>query len=344
MRSRTGEFVNDLERGNVVGKKVNSSDEPLENAVFGLFFSDCTEFTTNNAILTDTSDSEGNFGFENVTFGEYIVREIEAPTGYILSDESYTVTVNKDSNPVEIKAVNNEIRGNVTVTKIDEEYPNNKLSGAEFTVYSDMECTNEIAKLSETEKGIYTLSDLEFGEYFLKETVAPDGFIIDENVYPFSIVNDGETVEVSNTEVGEGFVNKPEEGSVEITKTDISTGELIPDCGIEILDKDGNVILQGRTDEKGVVTFEKLRTGEYFYREFDAPEGYILDETKYPFTISENGEIVKCEMTNTKLTENPPYTGDSSSDIIAWLMIGLAAVVGVCAFIGRKKKGDENEK
>ena len=114
--------------------------------------------------------------------------------------------------------------------------------------------------------------------------------------------------------------------------------------GAAVIDKDGNVIIQGRTDEKGVVTFEKLRTGEYFYREFDAPEGYILDETKYPFTIKENGEIVKCEMTNTKLTENPPYTGDNSSDIIAWLMIGIAAVVGACAFIGRKKKGDENEK
>ena len=339
-----GEFVNDLERGNVVGKKVNSSDEPLENAVFGLFFSDCTEFVSDNAIMTSTSDSEGNFGFENVTFGEYIVREIEAPTGYILSDESYAVTVNKDSNPVEIKAVNNEIRGNVTVTKIDEEYPDNKLSGAEFTVYSDEKCENKIGILTETEKGVYVLENLKFGEYFLKETVAPDGFIIDENVYPFSIVNDGETVEVSNTEAGEGFVNKPEEGSVEITKTDISTGELIPNCGIEILDKDGNVIIQSRTDEKGVVTFEKLRTGEYFYREFDAPEGYILDETKYPFTIKENGEIVKCEMTNTKLTENPPYTGDNSSNIIAWLMIGLAAVVGACAFIGRKKKGDENEK
>ncbi|MBQ8435438.1 MAG: LPXTG cell wall anchor domain-containing protein, partial [Oscillospiraceae bacterium] len=339
-----GEFVNDLERGNVVGSKVNSSDEPLENAVFGLFFSDCTEFTTDNAILTDTSDSEGNFGFENVPFGEYIVREIEAPTGYILSDESYAVTVNKDSNPVEIKAVNNEIRGNVTITKIDEEYPDNKLSGAEFTIYSDEKCENKIGILTETEKGVYVLENLQFGEYFLKETVAPDGFIIDENVYPFSIVNDGETVEVSNTEVGEGFVNEPEEGSVEITKTDISTGELIPNCGIEILDKDGNVILQGRTDEKGVVTFEKLRTGEYFYREFDAPEGYILDETKYPFTIKENGEIVKCEMTNTKLTENPPYTGDNSSDMIAWVMIGLAAVVGACVFIGRKKKGDENEK
>ena len=162
-------------------------------------------------------------------------------------------------------------------------------------------------KLSETEKGVYLLENLEYGKYFLKETVAPDGFIIDENIYPFSIENDGETIEISNTEVGKGFINKPEKGGVEITKTDISTGQLIPNCGIEILDKDGNV----------VVKFDMLRVGDYFYREFDAPDGYILDENSYPFTIKENGEIVKCQMTNTKIPHQPtPYTGDNSSDLL----------------------------
>lgn len=179
----------------------------------------------------------------------------------------------------------------------------------------------------------------------MKETVAPDGFIIDENVYPFSIENDGETIEISNTEVGKGFVNKPKKGSVEITKKDISTGELIPDCGIEILDKDGNVVVQGRTDENGIVTFDMLRVGDYFYREFDAPDGYILDENSYPFTIKENGEIVKCEMTNQKIPEQTtPYTGDNHSDLLAWIMIGLSLAIGSVLFICKKKKGGKNEK
>ena len=230
-------------------------------------------------------------------FGSYIVHEIEAPTGYILSDESYPVTVCEDGEIIEITAENVKIRGNVTLTKIDEEYPDNKLSGAEFTVYSDEKCENKIGVLTENEKGVYILENLEYGQYFLKETVAPDGFIIDENIYPFSIENDGETIEISNTEVGKGFINKPKKGSVEITKTDVSTGELIPDCGIEILDKDGNVVVQGRTDENGVVTFEKLRTGDYFYHEFDAPDGYILDENSYPFLLFRDdvGEMIQQE-------------------------------------------------
>ncbi len=339
-----GQFKNFLKRGTVKGIKVNEADEPLENALFGLFNTDCTEFTTDNAIMTSESDSKGEFGFEEVPYGSYIVREIAAPTGYVLSDESYPVTVSEDGETINIRTVNEEIRGNVIVTKIDEEYPDNRLSGAEFTVYSDEKCEVEVGKLLETQKGVYLLENLEYGKYFLKETVAPDGFIIDENVYPFDIENDGETVEISNTEVGKGFVNKPEKGSVEITKTDISTGELIPNCGIEILDKDGNVVVQGRTDENGVVTFDMLRVGDYFYREFDAPDGYILDENSYPFTIKENGEIVKCSMTNTKIPHQPtPYTGDNCSDLLAWIMVGLSLAIGSVLFIRRKKKGGKNE-
>ena len=340
-----GQFKNLLKRGTVKGIKVNEADEPLENALFGLFNADCEEFTADNAVMTSESDSKGEFGFEKVPFGSYIIREIEAPTGYVLSEESYPVTVSEDGEIINIRTVNEKIKGNVTVTKIDEEYPDNRLSGAEFTVYSDEKCETEIGKLSETEKGVYLLENLEYGKYFLKETVAPDGFIIDENVYPFSIENDGETVEISNTEVGKCFINKPKKGSVEITKTDISTGELIPDCGIEILDRDGNVVVQGRTDENGIVTFDMLRVGDYFYREFDAPDGYILDENSYPFTIKENGEIVKCEMTNQKIPEQTtPYTGDNGSDLLAWIMIGLSLAIGSVLFICKKKKGGKNEK
>ena len=339
-----GQFKNLLKRGTVKGIKVNEADEPLENALFGLFNTDCEEFTADNAIMTSESDSKGEFGFEEVPFGNYIVREIAAPEGYVLSDESYPVTVSENEETINIRTVNEKIKGNVTVTKIDEEYPDNRLSGAEFTVYSDEKCEIEVGKLSETQKGVYLLENLEYGKYFLKETAAPDSFIINENVYPFSIEKDGETIEISNTEVGKGFINKPEKGGVEITKTDISTGQLIPNCGIEILDKDGNVVVQGRTDENGVVTFEMLRVGDYFYREFDAPDGYILDENSYPFTIKENGEIVKCQMTNTKIPQQTtPYTGDNGSNLLAWIMIGLSLAIGSVLVIIRRKKGGKNE-
>ena len=104
-----GQFTNDLKRGKIEGIKVSESDEPLENALFGLFYTDCTEFTEENAIMTAKSDKQGKFEFTEIPYGEYIVCEIEAPTGYILSDESYPVTISEDGEIIEIIAVNKPI-------------------------------------------------------------------------------------------------------------------------------------------------------------------------------------------------------------------------------------------
>ncbi len=335
---------NHIIRGSVEGKKVSESDEPLANAIFGLFAVDCTKFTTENAYLTAISDENGRFSFENIPFGKYAIREIEAPVGYVLSNEIFEVEVMENGQVIEIVAENKLIRGNVSVTKIDEEYPENKLSGAEFTVYADEEGTREIGKLEEIDKGMYTFDNLEYGRYFLKETVAPDGFVLDENVYEFEILENGKTVEITNTEAGNGFANAPITGTAEITKKDVSDGKLIPDCGIEILSKDGNVIFRGRTDENGVATFEKLRYGEYFYREFDAPNGYILDETAYPFSITEDGEIIKCEMTNEKIptpyyNDSAPKTGDNFPMKACFAVIGSTLAMLISSVSKKKKRG-----
>lgn len=88
-----GEFENKLKRGTVKGLKVGEYNKPLENAVFGLFKSDCTEFTKENALITVKSDDKGCFSFADIPFGEFVVREIKAPKGYILSDKVYQVNI-----------------------------------------------------------------------------------------------------------------------------------------------------------------------------------------------------------------------------------------------------------
>ena len=79
-----GQFVNLLKRGRIEGHKVDDKSEPLENAVFGLFTADCVKFSRDTAIMTFTSDENGYFVFDEIPYGEYIIHEIEAPTGYIL--------------------------------------------------------------------------------------------------------------------------------------------------------------------------------------------------------------------------------------------------------------------
>ena len=109
-----GTFVNSIKRGNVSGKKVNEKNEPLEKALFGLFSTDTTEYNAENALLTTESDKDGQFGFTDIPYGKYIVKEIAAPTGYILSDKQYDVNISEDGDVVEITAENVPITINRT--------------------------------------------------------------------------------------------------------------------------------------------------------------------------------------------------------------------------------------
>lgn len=109
--------------------------------------------------------------------------------------------------------------------------------------------------------------------------------------YAFSITEDGQTlsVDMSNTKIT---------GKLVISKVDADTQKLLPDAGFRIYAADGKtVLMEGRTDKKGVCEFE-LEFGKYFYQEFDAPDGYKIDDTKYEFSITEDGKIISVVMTN----------------------------------------------
>lgn len=166
-----GQFTNDLKRGKIEGIKVSESDEPLENALFGLFYTDCTEFTEENAIMTAKSDKQGKFEFTEIPYGEYIVCEIEAPTGYILSDESYPVTISEDGEIIEIIAVNKPI----TVEISKQDVYGNELAGAEMQLENS---DGEVVDKWTSEGTNHVVTELPAGGYTLKEIAAPDGYVI----------------------------------------------------------------------------------------------------------------------------------------------------------------------
>lgn len=111
---------NELIYGTVKGLKTDrETGKTIEGAVFGLFRSDETEFTEDNAILTAESDKDGIFTFENVPFGEWIIKELQPAENYLPSDEIYTVTVSADEQVIEINAVNDMIPELKTTATID---------------------------------------------------------------------------------------------------------------------------------------------------------------------------------------------------------------------------------
>lgn len=98
--------------------------------------------------------------------------------------------MDKDGAVIEVEIENTLIRGTVQLTKVDKDYPDNKLTGAEFAVYRDSNGNKELdaddellGTLTETGTGVYEMPDLIYGGYFVKETKAPEGFYLDENAY-----------------------------------------------------------------------------------------------------------------------------------------------------------------
>lgn len=312
-----GEAIeNNLIRGNIFGYKVDNDGFAVGNALMGLFRPDETLFTEENALMTYLSNEIGAFGFLDVPYGNYVVREIEAPEGFILNKTVYPVAITENEQVIEITVENRFITGNVQVIKADGVDNDMRLSGFTFEVYVDTDRNGDfdpnidkfVDTLKEDEIGVYSLTGLRYNGYFLHEA-AQDGkaYLLDDGYYYFEIREDGETVVVSNADNGL-FLNMPVLGSLEITKTDVSDGKLLPNIGFRIRNEKGEIIREGYTDENGVVRFDHLRYGKYTYQEFSA-DGYILDSKEYPFEIAENGQVITVTMTNEPIPVEIPKTG-----------------------------------
>ena len=334
---------NDLIYGEIQGLKKDEDGNALGGAVIGLFKADCTEFTRENAIITATSAEDGGFSFADVPYGNWLVREIEAPTGFVLSDETFAVTVDKDGTVIEIEIENTLIRGTVQLTKIDKDYPDNKLTGAEFAVYRDSNGNKELdaddellGTLTETSTGVYEMPDLIYGGYFVKETKAPEGFYLDENAYYFEITEHGKTVTVEN-EAGKGFVNAAQVGSLKIVKT--SSDGKVEGFSFRVTGPNGYSEIF-TTDKNGEILIENLRIGEYVISEVSdgASAAYILPADKTASVFE--GAVTKVEMHNE--LRDTPKTGDDSNPVLWLSLLGISAVGALTlGVIGWKKKKTE---
>lgn len=277
--------------------------------------------------------TNGKFELTELPTGKYTITEISNAEGYLPKTQVKTITVTKDAT-ASAEFVNKVIVGNVTLTKVDEDYPENKLTGAIFTVYKSDKKT-VVGTLKETETGVYSLEGLVYGEYYVQETKAPEYFVRDVNFYYFQIVNDGETVEVSNDELGKGtFINSPQKGEIKIVKT--SYDNKVEGIHFEVTGKTytGQTFKKTyTTDKNGIIRINDLRAGEYTIHEVkdEASAGYLLPEDKQ-LTIDRDGAKLVTEMHNSKLPDNPP-TGAGEDGFMQTAVIIISTVMMSAAVV-----------
>lgn len=337
---------NKLIYGSVSGKKIDENGEALGGALIGIFKADETEFTKEHAIMTATSEKDGSFSFAKVPYGKWIVREIEAPEGFVLDDTFYEVNIGENEQVIEVEITDEYIHGNIELIKVDADYPDNKLTGATFEVYKDVNGDGKlndgdelIGNLEETATGIYEMKELLYGKYLVKETKAPEGCVLDKGVYSVFIEKDETTYKVEN-KAGVGFINEAMKGNLKIKKT--SSDGKVEGFTFRITGVNG-YDSTFTTDKNGEISVDGLRIGEYTVSEVsdNVSAGYILPADK-KVTVKV-GETVEIEMHNE--LRDTPKTGDDRKTGL-WVALAGASALGIVATVvasKRKKKKEGNE-
>lgn len=316
------DVLNELKRGTVIGHKTDENGKPLANATFGLFYTDCDEFEEENAILTATSNDEGIFQFDFVDYGDFIVHEITPPVGYVLNEKSYPVSVKEHSQIVNIDVANTLIRGSISVTKVDKDYPDNKLSGASFEVINDVNGDGNYNEGVDTvygslkeikNSGVYKLSEIPYGHYLVKETKAPKGFTVDEKYYPVFVSENGVEYNINNN--GECFIDNASTGRLKVIKT--SSDKVVEGFRFRIKGTSNAgtpVDITAKTDKNGEINVP-IRTGTYTISEVKGKENkrYVLPKSK---TVEvKEGQISEVKFFNRviigtiKITKTDAVTG-----------------------------------
>ena len=337
---------NKLIYGSVSGKKIDEDGEALNGALIGIFKADETVFTREHALMTAVSQKDGSFSFAKVPYGNWIVREIEAPTGFVLDDTSYEVNISENEQVVEVEITNEYVHGNIQLTKVDADYPDNKLTGATFEVYRDVNGDGKlddgdelIGNLKETSTGIYEMKELLYGKYLVRETKAPDGFELDKGVYSVFIENDETTYNVEN-KAGVGFINQAMKGNLKIKKT--SSDGKVEGFTFRVTGENG-YDRSFTTDKNGEIFIEGLRIGKYTVSEVsdNVSAGYVLPADKKASV--KVGSTTVVEMHN--VLRDTPKTGDNSK-VGLWTVLAGLSVLGIAgtAFVAlRKKKKEDDE-
>ena len=316
-------------------------DAKLSGAVYGVY---------KGGQLVDTYVTDGNGQFTTVYYAcgdDWTIREITPSEGYLLDSTVYPVGAEPqrytaEYNPIALDVTEQVIRGGVALTKVDKDYPENKLEGAVFEVYRDSNRNQELdaedellGTMEELGGGEYALTGLCYGGYFAKEAKAPEGFYLDENAYYFAITTDGETVTVEN-EAGKGFLNAAQVGSLRIVKTS-SDGKL-EGFSFRVTGANGyDWVFQ--TDAEGVILIEGLRVGDYAVSEVwdGISDGYLLPADKTASVYK--GAVTEVEMHNEKKpTPEVPQTGDNSHAALWMGLLGLSGIGAVTVLLMRKRK------
>ena len=270
---------------------VNKTDADTGKALAGVTYR--LYDSAGNKVADVTTGTDGKAVFSDLPLGSYSYQEISAPSGYVVDNTKYPITITSTTLNITATRTNALGKASVEISKVDAD-SNTPLQGAGFRLYDAS--GNQVAEGYTDANGKLTFTGLKLGNYTCKEFQAPNGYVLDDAAFPVVLNQNGQVLKVTRE-------NKLITGSIEILKVDADTKQPLAGVVYRLFDADGNKITDGTTDANGKLTFDNLKPGSYGYQEISTVDGYQLDETKYDFSLTS-------ENLNIKVTrENKPIRG-----------------------------------
>ncbi|MBN2878214.1 MAG: Cys-Gln thioester bond-forming surface protein [Clostridia bacterium] len=245
--------------------------------------------TLDNQSIFTTDDTGTVLLPEPLPFGDYTLHEITPPYGYWLDSNPISFsTGGSKGETLTVAFSDDKILKNISVIKTDENDTIRMLPGAVFNIYSGNVLVDSITTNND---GTALSKELPAGNYIIKEVLAPSGFILDDTEYAVTISDDETIVYTLH------IANCPIE--VALIKTDSINDSPVEGSDIEIYDSENNPAASGTTDINGQIILSELPAGDYTFKETNAPDGYILSNEIYSFSIDEYGNAAgTTEFTN----------------------------------------------
>lgn len=272
----------------------------LAGAVLGVYSnSACT-----NEITRLTTNSSGTAITGDLIMGTYYVKEITAPTGYVLNNQVYTASVTTSTYTVTVP--NTPAKGKIEITKTNgnPKMGNYSLAGAVFDIYSG---NIVITSVTTATNGKGTSAAIPLGTYTVKERTAPTGYVLSKETIPVTLAYAGQTVAIVNGTAQ--IANNPQVGTITVTKADSETGSkaqgdaTLNGAKYEIKDSAGKVVDTLHALGTRIVTSKELLLGTYTITEVDSPAGYLLNSAPKTVTLSYGGQNVEAVNESTTMTD-----------------------------------------
>lgn len=325
--------------GTVILTKTSDDGTPLAGVEFALY--PVTKGPDGSTTVADVpamralSDANGRVSFDSVRYGMYELRETKGLPGYLTMEKPLGVVVTADGATIDLgQVVNTAERGAIRLLKTDAK-TGDPLAGATFAIYRVEEDGTVAEEPSDTQvsgaDGIVSFENLTVGDYEIRETNAPTGWLVSTDTISAKISADGQVVDAGRVN------NERIRADIIAHKVDSQTHAGLAGATFA-LEREGQQIATATSDADGLVTFKNVEYGTYTIREERAPRGYALSETRLTAVVSQNGVSVDAGTIENQFVVNQPALARSGMDAEVVRFAGLVGAIGVGILLGVRRR------